>query len=345
MPGMGERAYVYAKSCGIIGKSFIGKRMAGLGGVNRLSELDRLIFPASGRELPERELLRDLESRIVSRAVKGINAVLEAFSDPPRVLILLIRGYEYADLKSVLNAIAGREPKAPPFTDIGRFRTVNYAAYPDLPAMLKGTEFEFLLKDGNPPARDLGDVLLQTELDRRYYESLWESLFDLPPRDRVASEKMLREEISLRNAVWALRLRTYYNMSAEETREKLMDIRVKKAGPRGKPYSLAEDAFKSLDLALDNYAGWADWKRKGFLNPERPGEPWKADPRYFQNASSEYLYRLARLSFRRRPFSLDTAFCFIKLKQFEEDVLTSVAEGLGLGMSSRDVFGLLEVEP
>ena len=41
----------------------------------------------------------------------------------------------------------------------------------------------------------------------------------------------------------------------------------------------------------------------------------------------------------------DAAACFIKLKQFEEDLLTSVAEGLGLGMSGRDVFSLLEVEP
>jgi vacuolar-type H+-ATPase subunit C/Vma6 len=49
--------------------------------------------------------------------------------------------------------------------------------------------------------------------------------------------------------------------------------------------------------------------------------------------------------FRRRPFSIDTAFCFIKLKQFEEDVLTSVAEGLGMGMSGEDIFAVLEVEP
>jgi hypothetical protein len=33
------------------------------------------------------------------------------------------------------------------------------------------------------------------------------------------------------------------------------------------------------------------------------------------------------------------------LKLFEEDLLTSDAEGLGLGMSSRAVFDLLEVRP
>jgi hypothetical protein len=53
---------------------------------------------------------------------------------------------------------------------------------------------------------------------------------------------------------------------------------------------------------------------------------------------------MARKAFRSNPSSLDTIFCFIKIKQFEEDVLTSSAEGLGLGMASREVFGMLGVE-
>jgi vacuolar-type H+-ATPase subunit C/Vma6 len=43
------------------------------------------------------------------------------------------------------------------------------------------------------------------------------------------------------------------------------------------------------------------------------------------------------------PFSINSIFCYIKLKQFEEDLLTSITEGLGLGMAGKDVFNLLEV--
>jgi vacuolar-type H+-ATPase subunit C/Vma6 len=125
-------------------------------------------------------------------------------------------------------------------------------------------------------------------------------------------------------------------MPAEEVKLHLIDIR---AGKR----SLAADAYDCLELSLETRAEWASWRWAQFLNPERGGQ-WQADPRYFQNAASGYLYRLARRNFRLHPFSLDTVFCFIKLKQFEEDILTSDAEGLGMGMSSRDVFGLLEVE-
>jgi vacuolar-type H+-ATPase subunit C/Vma6 len=343
MPGAGERAYVYAKACGIIGKSFLGKRMSRLGGLTRLSELDRLVFPQASRDLPERELLVDLEKRIIGRSVKQILAVVDSFSKPPQLILRLVKSYEYGDIKSVLNALGGGNtgtPAKPPFfTDLGRFGAVRFAAYPDLNAMFKGTEFEFLLKEKLDSAAEGETSDLQTKLDQHYYTSLWESLKALPRNDTRCIGNIIAEEISLKNAVWALRLRTYYHMSAEEVRGRLVSV------PRGRGRgSLAEDAAASLSMALDNYADWEKWKRAAFLNPPHPGEAWTADPRYFQNAAAEYLYRLARSCFRRRPLSIDTSSCFIKLKQFEEDILTSVAEGLGMGMPAGDIFALLELE-
>jgi vacuolar-type H+-ATPase subunit C/Vma6 len=314
--------------------------MSRLNSVTRLSELDRLIFASAARDLPERELLADLERRVIDRSVKQIITLVDSFSSPPELLERLIRSYEYGDMKSALNAITAGENKVPVFTDLGRFGTVKFAAYPDLPAMIRGTEFESPLKDWTPVNSGDEGIMVQIKLDGLYYGALWKSLFAVPKRDRLSIERIVTEEIALRNAVWALRLRTYYGMSVERTRERLVCL-----DPGGGKGSLADDAITSLSMALDNYADWASWKRAGFLNPPQPGESWTADPRYFQNAASEHLYRLARLSFRRRPFSIDTTSCFIKLKQFEEDILTSVAEGLGLGMSAGDVFALLEVAP
>jgi vacuolar-type H+-ATPase subunit C/Vma6 len=344
MPGAGERAYVYAKACGIVGKSFLGKRISRLEGLTRLSELDRLVFPRTNRDLPERELLVDLEKRIIGRSVRQILAIVDSFSRPPELILRLVRSYEYGDIKSVLSAVGGQNPgipaKPPFFTDLGRFGTVNFSAYPDLNAMLTGTEFEFLLKEKLDSVTEGAASDLQIKLDQQYYTSLWESIRILPKNDSRCIENIIAEEISLKNAVWALRLRTYYRMSAEEVRSRLVST------PRARDRrSLAEDAAASLSMALDNYADWEKWKRVEFLNPPRPGEAWTADPRYFQNAASEYLYRLARSCFRRRPLSIDTSSCFIKLKQFEEDVLTSVAEGLGMGIPARDIFALLELEP
>jgi vacuolar-type H+-ATPase subunit C/Vma6 len=343
MPKSGERAYAYAKACGIIGKSFVGKRIAGLESVSRLSELDRLVFPQSYHELPERELLVDLERRIIGRSAKQIITIVNSFSKPPELLVRLLRSYEYGDLKNALAAIADREAKAPVFTDLGRFAVVNFHAYPDIKAMVRGTEFEFLAAEAFPEG-NAGGITVQTRLDKHYYAALWDSLYRLNRLDRAGIETILSEEIALRNVVWTLRLRTYYRMEGEEVREKLIDLKPK-ARPKGQksaPVSLAADAEACLELPLDTYAPWASWKRAGFLNTDR-GDGWKADPRYFQNAASKYLYQFARRYFRLHPFSIDTAACFIKLKQFEEDLLTSISEGLGIGMSSRDVFSLLEL--
>jgi vacuolar-type H+-ATPase subunit C/Vma6 len=388
MPKIGERAYVYAKACDIIGKSFVGKRMAALTAVSRLSELDRLVFPKTFRDLPEKDLLVDLERRIMERAADQIIRIVNSFSKPPAFLLRLLHSYEYNDLKSALAALAGNEPAMPGYTDLGRFGQVHFAAYPDFQAMVRETEFEFLGeefrgKDVNRTAASEG-IRLQTKLDIHYYTKLWEDLLKLPVRDRVESGKILEEEISLRNVVWALRLRTYYRMEEREVREHLVKINMRRDGhhyipphllnrenPRPDPglvgtnfstvmaiqrqqrpkmrvwqsrknRTLTEDAEAALELPLDQYEAWASWHRRGFLNAEEPGRRWNLDPRYFQNAASEYLYNMARVNFHHRPFSLDSAVCFIKLKQFEEDLLTSIAEGLTLGLASREVLTLLE---
>lgn len=358
MQNAGERAYAYAKACGIIGKSFVGKRASALAGLRSLSELDRLVFPDPHRELPGRELLVDLEDRILRRTARHILAALNSFASPPELFIRMVRSWEYAGLKAVLRHIAAGIKTPPPRSDAGPFGTVRFDAFPDLAAMIAGTEFEPILgKDGKALQGGQFDLTqAETELDLHYYRSLTESLRRLSAGDRLFAEHILAEEISLRNCVWALRLRTYFKKSAAETAQYLMNIPVRLSGgpipgglrPRASAavcgtVSLAAEALASLELPLDSRSAWKFWRWERFLNPEKSGESWAADPRYFQNAASEYLYRFSLRCFRRMPFSLSSVFCYIKLKQFEEDLLTSVAEGLGLGMTGGEVFSLLEV--
>jgi vacuolar-type H+-ATPase subunit C/Vma6 len=335
MPDLGKRAYAYAKACGIAGQSCIGRRVSRLRGLTRLADLERLIFPDQSRDLPGQELLRDLENRITRRAVRQILAIIASYSHLPEFLIRLLRAYEYADVKSLLNHLLAGETGEAVFTDLRSYGTVHWRAYPDLGALFKETEFAWLSQEDLSSMTGEENTLLQARLDRQYYGRLWESLRRLAKKDRQAGELILGEEISLRNCMWALRLRCYYGLSPEKTRAYLLDLPLK-AGR-----SAAADAATALKFPLDNPAAWKTWRRRSFLNPEKPGEEWRPDPRFFQNAVSRYLYRLARRFFHRNPFSLDTAVCFIKLKQFEEDLLTSAAEGLGLGFSGGDILTLL----
>jgi len=355
----GERAYAYAKACGIIGKSFVGKRISALAKLNALNEFGRLVFPEASYELPGKELLIDLERRLLQRTTKHILSIIKSYTDPPELLVRQLRSCEYADIKTCLHHIIADRPVPANLCDLGRFGTVRFNEYPDLKAMLKGTEFAFILsKDFK--AADFDITALEAELDLQYYTLLLKSLQSLPAEDRVFAHRILAEEISLRNCVWALRLRTYFDKTFQETEKYLMNLEIPECPPAEIPgdinhrfsfqretesgkISLAQEAYESLYFPLDNRNAWKGWNWESLLNPEVPGESWSADPRFFQNAASRYIYRLSLRCFRRMPFSINAEFCFIKLKQFEEDVLTSVAEGLGLGMGGSDVFNMIEV--
>jgi len=340
-PDTGERAFAYARACGIIGKSFVGKRTSALGKLHSLTDLNLLVFPEAAHELPGRELLINLEGRILQRTTRQILAIINSYSSPPELLIRQLRSCEYADLKTCLHYISTGKSNPPVLSDIGRFRTIRFGAYPDLVGMLTGTEFAFLLNKDLKAIKsaDFDPTPLEAELDLRYYTLLVQSLSRLSAADRLYTQQILADEISLRNCVWALRLRIYFKKSAADTAEHLMNIRM-----HGNPSkNLASEALSSLYLPLDSRAQWKGWKWEKFLNAEKSGEPWSVNPRHFQNAASQYLYRLAWRRFHNAPATMSAFFCYIKIKQFEEDLLTSIAEGLGMGMNSADVFQLLEV--
>jgi len=185
VPDTGERSYAYAKACGIIGKSFVGKRVRDLEKASRLSELDRMVFSADAKSLPEKELLRDLEKRIINREVNSIISIVECFSKPPEFFTLLIRSYEYADLLSAISASWEKERSAPPHVDLGRFQTVRFEAWPDIPKMIEGTAFVFLLEKLNKMNNDKGgfsekqNFAFQSLLDQKSFPT--KSRLKIPP--------------------------------------------------------------------------------------------------------------------------------------------------------------------
>jgi len=331
--------YAYAKACGIIGKSFLGKRISSLTGLNSLNELDRMLFPDHHSDLPGRELLPDLERRIIARTVRQILVIAGSYANPPELIVRMLRAYEYTDLKTCIQYIAAGKKNLPVLCDIGRFRTVRFDAFPDIEAMLDNTEFEPLLYESlkSIKAGSTDTIPVETKLDSLYYCGLIKSLSLFPAEDRLITQRILADEISLRNCGWALRLRVYYQKRAEDTVKYLMDVKLP-----GKNTSLAQEAVQSLDFPLDSKSSWKGWKWEKLLN-EDTRSSWTADPRHFQNSASQYLYRLAMRGFRRSPMSASAIFCYIKLKQFEENLLTSIAEGLALGIDSTGVFNLLEV--
>jgi vacuolar-type H+-ATPase subunit C/Vma6 len=186
--------------------------------------------------------------------------------------------------------------------------------------------------DAAPDAPDIDEVARQ---NRAYYFLLWEELQKTPLSDRALIAAIITDEIRLKNAVWALRLRVYYEMDTERIKTFLIDIKPKKGR------SLYAEAVQSLSLDIEEEAQWHSWQLWKYANRPVSGQYWKIAPRFFQNKASLHLYRLAQKSFHSRPFSLDSACCFIKLKQFEREILSSVAEAARLGFSGADALATL----
>jgi vacuolar-type H+-ATPase subunit C/Vma6 len=339
----GERAYVYAKACGIIAKSFLAQNAPLLLNIAGPADLEKLLFPSDAPAGAEGGIV-SLEKRIMERSVRQIITLLSVYKKPADFLVRILRSYEYADLKLTLSAYTSGDKVCPPSTGLGAFSTVNFAAYPDLKAALAGTEFAVLLPEigefGHP--RDLHP--LYEALDRLYYTELTASLARVRKADVPVLRSLLREEVILSNIERAMRLRVYYDYRADEVLPYLIDTGSKSRNGN-KVVPLAQAAIDMLEFELDNPADWNRWRYRRLLNRESPGVFWKLDPRAFQNAASVHLYNRARLAFRRHPFALDTLALFIKLKQFEEQILCSIAEASRLGIKAADVFATMGIQP
>jgi hypothetical protein len=169
-----------------------------------------------------------------------------------------------------------------------------------------------------------------------YYTALWHELENIPFSDRKLVTPLIADEIRLKNVVWALRLRVYYLLPPARIEPFLIAL---KPGKNQRP--LHYDALKSLERDIEEETEWHGWRLWKFVNKPVSGQYWKIDPRFFQNEASLYLYRLARKGLRKSPFTLDTVCCFIKLKQFEKEILTSVAEAARLGLTGGDALAIL----
>jgi hypothetical protein len=202
-----------------------------------------------------------------------------------------------------------------------------------------------LLTESDSPAARSGekgslsqtaDIAEITRQNNVYYTDLWHELENVPLPDRKLITPLIADEIRLKNAVWALRLRVYYLMQPDRIKDFLVTLK-----PGMNQRSLHSDALKSFEMDIEEEAQWHTWRLWKFANKSVSGQYWKIDPRYFQNQASLHLYHRARTSLRKSPFTLDTACCFIKLKQFEKEILTSVAEAVRIGLTGGDALEIL----
>lgn len=177
--------------------------------------------------------------------------------------------------------------------------------------------------------------------DKEIILKLWNASENLPSTDRESLEKLFKTVISLRNVIWAMRLKVYYHFSNEEIAEHL--IYSGKTNSSGDV--LAREAWKILNKDPSNYDDWRNWKFSDYLNPHEEGTVWELDPDWVERSLNVYISNFYKHSFHKNPMSIASFVAWFRIKQTELDYIRTAAEGLRLSVSPEEVKKAAGYEP
>ncbi len=146
--------------------------------------------------------------------------------------------------------------------------------------------------------------------------------------------RLVTLEMSLANAIWALRLRFFFGVGAEGAGQlllpKLVDAQRK----------AVQQVF---DIPADSIEGWRTW-RYGWLLEDQLGESFSApDPVRAEQQASRRLYLRAHQLFHQDPFTLTPLVAFFKLKEYETNLLQTAVEALHLSIPEPEILALAGV--
>lgn len=320
-------AYILAKIYGILARSFIGENYRDLLRLRTVTELYDRLYPGERPEAPEHQLTADLERRAAADAVRTLVTVLEMLGEPPRLLVHLLRRYEYLTVKSVLRTIAHGLSTEPVDWDLGRWDRLgrregqvwrDAVAESPYAGALELLERESLLAAENA-------------LDKEYYETLHRLVAELSPRDRRGVRKLVALETGVTNALWALRLRFLFGMDAERAAGYLIP---------GLGREARRTVLQAFEIPGDSIDGWRRW-RYGWLVEDQFSEAFLApDPVRAERQAARRIYTRSHQLFHQDPFTLTPLVAFFRLKEYEASMLATAAEALRLGVPGEEVLML-----
>lgn len=335
MDSSAASAYVYAKASGMLATSFVGNRASKLFSMRSLRELYGFLFPNETPSLPESLLAKEIESLSEKRFIEEYLTLLESYSKPAKILVSLLHYYDYNNVKEIGAALSLGETARPDISDIKRHSMMNYAAWPVLRKITEHSTISWYTE-----AVDISEQYkIDSKIDEAYISELWSAVKELSGDERAEAERIVAAEFSFRNVLWALRLKVYYKMPADEIFERLAFADTS----RPKADVFARRAVEILGKDCENWDDWKDWRYASHLNPHEDGVVWEIDPSWVGKSVKREVDRMYAGAFHRNPLSVLSLVSWFKMKQNELDCIRTVAEGLRLDVPSeklRDVAGI-----
>ena len=315
-------AFVYAKASGMLARSFTGSRAVALFKTNSLHELWNLVFKTEVPSIPEKLLAKEIESQAQNAFVCDYIKLLSNYEKPDPLLIDILELYEYSNLKEIAAALCFNEKEIPSCTDIKQYSHLHYDKWPSLKAITEGTEFSWYNKVPEVDQLKNNDFLL----DLQHIKKIWKAVNKLHGEAGTEIKKIVRERYSLENIIWALRLKVYYKMSADEIIKNLSFV--EKENSIQDP--IGGEAVKILNWETDSYQPWSKWKYRKYLNPNEEGTVWNLVPKYFALSVKKINVKKAEHLFHQFPDTFTPLFCYFMLKENEVDMIRMASEALRL---------------
>lgn len=315
-------SYVYAKACGILGKSYIGSNAQKLFEAKSLSELWEMIFHTSAPATPEVMLANHLEYEAVRKFIREYTTLLSYYDKPHSFIVDLLTELEVRNLKTLSASLCWGEEICPRYFHLGKYQILHVEKWPDLELITADTPFSWYNKIPDSNQRWEMDY----KLDLQEFRRMWHHVNKINDSASLPLKEFIQKDFSKRNMLWALRLKIYYKMTKENIISHLFY-----AGEEPSASDiLCSEAMDILDREPDNYEQWQTWKYSEYLNPYESGSIWNVNPAWIEQKFRLEETRNAKKLFHQYPMTDICMVMFFKLKQQELNCIRAAVEALRL---------------
>jgi vacuolar-type H+-ATPase subunit C/Vma6 len=316
---------------GIMAKTYVGANFQDLLRLKKLEEIYQRLFPGERDATSGEPLSSELEGRIIRKSIAAMTDVLSMLGDPPpEVLVHIVRKYEYQSLKSVLRSMSQEGKETPQVWDLGKYSQLRFEGARDPRKVIATSPYAWVLE-----RLDSSQMFeIENALDRHYYARLVALARALAPQDRTGVLRLINLEISLVNAIWAMRLRFFFGLDAQAAQPLLIP------GMVGTHKKAIAEIF---EIPPDSVEGWRRW-RFSWLLEDQLGEAFRGpDPVLAEQKATQRLALRAHQSFHQAPFTLTPIAAYFKLKELEAGMLKIALEAVRLSIPEHEVLTIVGV--
>lgn len=279
------------------------------------------------------------ERAFVKEDIALYRKVIRALQGPAerQLITLLMERYELDDLKFLLRVWHRKmDIDVEPFLSgetiihpIDARKLLQCQSIEQVIIVLEKTPYRSALVRAIEPYKEKGSAfVLDSALDKDYYERLLIALDELSSVDRKVSGRLIGIEIDIANLTWMMRMRTYYNAGMKEMLDGVVP-----GGAHLKP-SVIRDFSASPDSATED-VGIS-------FGPYGPLKSLTdAQGTFFE----QFLYNILRKEIGRAlagfPFTIGTILGYLMLKRRETRTILSLLAAKRLGWKKEECAALL----